>query len=452
MLGSTVLELALGLCVFYIALSLVCSGITQYFSEWRQRRGRILVGILSEMAGHSPQGGESLLSSLLADPRIAGGSSTSKTKAAESSGGGKTGLVLPAGGYIDESVFADVLLDLASGKIGASSRTGTSTTVAGAGASQASADQTPQLVQGLLAAIQSIQGAVTIALAGPELARWDALFKDLSTRIDALKGLSLDETIRQGEAILKALQGAATASGQPDVRARLLDAIGRETEAVLGLGRSLTTSQALALLVQDLPDSPLRSFLTRLGKRGGLDPKAVNQAIQDWFRSVNDRVSVEFRNKTKLVLFVIGLVVTLLLNADTLQMANRLVKDQALRTLVTQEAVQLATVPANAPAANGPALPRGASPMASPPSDAAGVASLQRLDVRLRWTADDCQTIKGIVDPSNSQKFFDAIYKLLGLIITSLALTMGAEFWYNLLRQLVPSLPGPKPAGKSAGT
>ncbi|MGP0070129.1 MAG: hypothetical protein ACLQGP_41845 [Isosphaeraceae bacterium] len=447
MLGSTVLELALGLCVFYIALSLVCSGITQYFSEWRQRRGRILVDILSELASHPPH--ESLLSSLLADPRIAGSSSMAKTKAAAATDGVKKTLVLPAGGYIDESVFADVLLDLAAGKIGASSPTGTTAAVGGAGASLVSADQTAQLVQGLLAAIQLIQGAVTIALSGPELAKWDALFKDLTTRVDALKGLNLDEAIRQGEAIFKTLQGAATGEGQPEVRARLLDAIGRETEAVLGLGRSLTTAQALALLVQDLPDSPLRSFLIRLGKRGALDPEAVKQAIQDWFSSVNDRVSVEFRNKTKLVLFVIGLAVTLLLNADTLQMANRLVKDQALRSLVTQEAVQLAAVPANPSGASGPAQPPVSSPPASPPSSAAGADSLERLDVPLRWTADDWETLKGIVNPSNSGKFFDGLYKLLGLIITSLALTMGAEFWYNLLRQLVPSLPGPKPPDKS---
>ena len=68
MFVSTVLELALGLCVFYIALSLVCSGVTQYLSEWRQHRGRILVGILSELVNHAAHDGESILSSLLAEP------------------------------------------------------------------------------------------------------------------------------------------------------------------------------------------------------------------------------------------------------------------------------------------------------------------------------------------------------------------------------------------------
>ena len=85
MLGSTVLELALGLCVFYIALSLVCSGVTQYLSEWRERRGRILVGILGELVNHAAHDGESILAPL-ADPRIARGASGDETEGADRPG------------------------------------------------------------------------------------------------------------------------------------------------------------------------------------------------------------------------------------------------------------------------------------------------------------------------------------------------------------------------------
>src|SRR3954453_15900939 len=81
MLGSTVLELAVGLCVFYIALSLVCSGVAQYLSEWREKRGKILVGILSELVNHPGHEGDPILSALLADARIAGGSPAPKPKA-----------------------------------------------------------------------------------------------------------------------------------------------------------------------------------------------------------------------------------------------------------------------------------------------------------------------------------------------------------------------------------
>ena len=337
MLGSTVLELALGLCVFYIALSLVCSGVTQYLSEWRERRGRILVGILSELVNHAAHDGESILTGLLADARIAGGPPGTKPK--ETTAPDKKALVLPAGGRIDESVFTDVLLDLVAGKVIKTTGAAAPAVVDGAAAGQAPSDPTGQLVERLLAAVKSLQSGITISLSGPDLAKWDTLLKELQPQIDALKGLPLDDVSRRAEAILKALQVAATAEGQAEIRTRLLEVVAQETDAVLGLARRLTTAKALDLVARDMPESPFRSFLSRLASRGALEPDEVKDAIQDWYSRVNDRVSVEYRAKTKVYLFVTGLLVTLLLNADTFQIANRLVKDETLRKFVAQDAV-----------------------------------------------------------------------------------------------------------------
>ena len=62
----------------------------------------------------------------------------------------------------------------------------------------------------------------------------------------------------------------------------------------------------------------------------------------------------------------------------------------------------------------------------------------------LRWTPEDWDTLRGIVDFSQPREVVNGLYKIVGLMITALALTMGAEFWYNLLKQIVPSLPGQK--------
>jgi hypothetical protein len=450
MLGSTVLELALGLCVFYIALSLVCSGVTQYVSEWRERRGRILVEILSELVNHAAHDGESILSALLADARIAGG--PPGTKPTEKAAPDQKALVLPAGGRIDESVFTDVLLDLVAGKMIRTNEAAAASPVAGVDTTDTRSDPTGQLVERLLAAVRSLQTGLTVSLSGPDLAKWDTLLKEIQPQIDALKGLPLDDVSRRAEAILKAIQVAATAEGQAEIRARLLDVVAQETDAVLGLARRLTTAKALALVARDMPESPLRSFLSRLASRGALEPDEVKVAIQDWYSRVNDRVSVEYRSKTKLYLFLTGLGVTLLLNADTLQIANRLVKDEALRKFVAQDAVAMATISNNAAAAGKTAAtppPAGVPPTPNPAvatSPAEGVAAdaLERLNIPLRWTPEDWEVLTGVVHVAEPRKFFGGLYKILGLAITALALTMGAEFWYNLLKQLVPALPGQK--------
>jgi hypothetical protein len=452
MLGSTVLELALGLCVFYIALSLICSGVTQYLSEWRQWRGRVLVDILAELFNHEAHQGESVLSSLLADARIAGGSPAAKKDKASA---GEPALVLPAGGRIDKFVFADTVLDLVAGKVIKRTEAAANAEDAGAGAGQAPVNATVQLIQRLAAAIDALHASLAVSLSGADLANWDTLLQGIKTRIDALNGLPLDEVNRQAEAILKSLQVAATAEGQAVIRARLLEAIGRETEAVLGLARKLTTAQAMALFAGEMPESPFRSFLIRLGNRGALEPEEAKKAIQDWYASVSDRVSVEYRGKAKRILFFTAMGVTLVLNADTFQVANRLVKDDALRKVVSQEAVELSETPDNAPAATKSAITKEAIPTpksASSPASATtrssdsrgGSGSLERLDLPLRWTANDWNTLKGIANYSQPEAFFNGLYKLIGLIVTALALTMGAEFWYNILKQLVPSLPGQK--------
>jgi hypothetical protein len=453
MLGSTVLELAIGLCVFYIAMSLVCSGVTQYLSEWRRWRGQILVGILGELVNHEAQGGDSILAAILSDARVAGGPPEAKPKA--DTAADKKGLVLPAGGRIGKFVFTETLLDLVAGRTIQKTGTAAPPPAAGTDAGQSPTDPTGQLVQRLQRAIDILEASLAASLSGPELEKWDARLNDLKARIDALKGLPLDDVNRQAEEILQILKTSATAEGQAEIRARLLGEITRETEDVLGLARMLTTARALALFAQGLPESPFRSFLLRLANRGALEPDEVKKAIQDWYASVSDRVSVEYRGKAKRILFVVAMGVTLLLNADTFQVANRLIKDEALRKVVTQDASALAGTPEGAPAGNAPARSPVPSPPAQAPATRAGVApqasgqgsgpgSLAQLDLPLRWTPQDWETLKGIVDTSQPRRMFDGLYKILGLLITSLALSMGAEFWYNLLRQLVPDLPGQK--------
>jgi hypothetical protein len=453
MLGSTVLELAIGLCVFYIAMSLVCSGVTQYLSEWRRWRGQILVGILGELVNHDAQEGDSVLAAILADARIAGGPPEAKPKA--DTAPDKKGLVLPAGGRIGKFAFTDALLDLVAGRMIQKTGTAAPPLAAGTDAGQAPTDPTGQLVQRLQRAIEILEASLAASLSGPELERWDARLNDLKTRIDALKGLPLDDVNRQAEDILQILKTTATAEGRAEIRVRLLGEVARETEDVLGLARKLTTARALALFAQGLPESPFRSFLSRLANRGALEPDEVKKAIQDWYASVNDRVSAEYRGKAKLVLFLVALGVTALLNADTFQVANRLIKDEALRKVVTQDAIAMASGSDGAPAGNAPTVAPVPSPPARTPATPAEVAprapdqgsghgSLSRLDLPLRWTAKDWETLKGIGDTSQPGRMFDGLYKILGLLITSLALTMGAEFWYNLLKQLVPAVPGRK--------
>ena len=366
MFGSTVLEIALGLCVFYIALSLVCSGVTQYFSEWRSRRGRILVDILGELVNHRDPDGARFLHEILSDARIAGGKVLGKPRVIEKGTGGSPGsqgFLLPAGGRISPEVFTSTILDVFGRRVEYLLKVESATapsgqlvdlaSVAGAASRDATGSATTSpdvttsvLVQRLIAAITSIQRSGLMALSGLDLAKWEQILRDARSQVDLLAGKPLKEAAQRAETILNELKRAADAESQIDAKLHLIRVIGSETDEVLGLARRLASAQALRLVAQGLPEtSALRTFLLRLASRGAIDPDEVKEAIQGWYDSVNQRVSVEYRGKTQRILFITGLGVSLMLNADSISMVNRLAQDQALRKAVTDVASSLAQEP-----------------------------------------------------------------------------------------------------------
>lgn len=478
MFGSTVLEIALGLCLYFIALSLICSGITQYFSQWRSRRGKILVNILGEMLNHKQD--STILRSLLADARIAGGPIPPSPPASETianpAGAAaaqpaappakKAKLPMPAGGRIGEEVFADTILDMISRRSSTSTGDPGAAPAAGAGES----DSAPILIKRLLSLTDAIRMRLQLAppQSGWDLAHWEVVLGKFQAEVEGLSGKPLDEVNTAAQAILDRLRFATGMETQGSA-GMLAGAISREAEDVLGLARRLTAAQALKTVANGLPPSPFQTFLTRLGDEGSLEPDQIKQAIQGWYGSVNDRVSIEFRGKTQKVLFVTALFVTLLLNADTLQYVNRLAQDSALRSTVAHTAVAVAEekakpAPPTTPAAPAPisAFPRDPKPQGvGNPVESAGAADtssiaadpsraeLAKLNIPLKWTQQDWDDLKGIAEFRDSSKFGPGLYKVLGLVATALALTMGAEFWYNLLKQIV-TLRGAKPKEEAA--
>src|SRR5262249_26083009 len=83
-----------------------------------------------------------------------------------------------------------------------------------------------------------------------------------------------------------------------------------------------------------------------------------------------------------------------------------------------------------------------ADDVVKPPDKRISPDSFDPLNILLRWTADDWNALNGLADTTQLRRVFDGIYKVIGLLVTALALTMGAEFWYNILKKLVPTLPG----------
>ena len=199
--------------------------------------------------------------------------------------------------------------------------------------------------------------------------------------------------------------------------------------------RALSTLDDLREAAKDLPEgSPIRVGLENLLAAGDTTVEDFQKRYEAWFATFEAQVMAWYRQKTQLVIGGLSVLVVLSMNVDTLQLVNQLATDPKVRESLAEQGSQLARQPDLA-AANA-ALPAASQPTASQPALLAAVetvqqrsASLNASGLKLGWSERDWR--------STWQSPLSAIEKLVGLLLSAFAVSMGAPFWFDLLKSLV---------------
>ena len=168
-----------------------------------------------------------------------------------------------------------------------------------------------------------------------------------------------------------------------------------------------------------------RGALITLWERAGRNQAQFTRDAERWFDDSMERVSGWYRRRVQKVLWALALTLVVALNIDTFRIADQ---------LWTQKAVRAAVV-ARAEAAQ----PRtGATGLKQVASD---VTDLQQLSIPIGWTTETRPDGTGDWLLSGS-------LKLLGLLLTAAALTLGAPFWFDVLSKVarLRSAGAPPPA------
>lgn len=194
------------------------------------------------------------------------------------------------------------------------------------------------------------------------------------------------------------------------------------------------------------------------------DATKVQQSVEEWFNSGMDRVSGWYKYKTQWCLFWIGLVIAVTINADTIHIVKQLSSDSTLRQTIVAAAqsANQAHNSANPPAGNNnqPAPPSPADQNATPNSapditkqiDAVqkSFGNLNGLGVPLGWPQDpnDKRTL--------GTRFVDCITwvftqpsMMLGWLLSAIAISLGAPFWFDALNKIMIIRSTIKPGEKS---
>jgi hypothetical protein len=164
--------------------------------------------------------------------------------------------------------------------------------------------------------------------------------------------------------------------------------------------------------VARVPNERVREALTTLWRdvKERVDKKedqlaAFRKSAETWYDDTMARVSGWYRRRVQLVLWCIAITLAVLLNVDSVNLARVFWSDETVRAAVVAQAER-----------------------AAEQGEADGVSQdLEALEVPLGWRFDD----GGAQDlPSGWQAW---LAKVIGILLTSAAISLGAPFWFDLL-------------------
>jgi hypothetical protein len=240
-------------------------------------------------------------------------------------------------------------------------------------------------------------------------------------------------------------------------------------------------SQLLAEISQNtaLP-SAVKGALRTLISDAGDDMEKVKANVQQWFDGSMDRVAGWYKRRAQFILVIIGAVVAVVINVDSLAIVNTLSNDSAVRSALVTAAETYIRENPEGPAA--PTQPPGDPNPPTPPPSLEKVTSDIRTSVQTvsqqlgslglpvgwRWhdpegldrpgagrTARETSSARYMVEnriwPGRS---FDLWWHqlashLLGWLLTAIAVSFGAPFWFDTLNKIMVIRSTVKPREKS---
>jgi hypothetical protein len=164
-----------------------------------------------------------------------------------------------------------------------------------------------------------------------------------------------------------------------------------------------------------IPEPVVRDAL-RIFSEAASDLEDFKTRVDAWFEEAMNRVSGWYKRYTRLWMMLIGFLLVIVVNADTINITKTLWRDAAIRTAVVEQAASVAGGDQPDPAQASDQLKR-----------------LEELNVPLGWVLTT-----GTTDPRGlPSDVGQVLIKILGLLITVVALSFGATFWFDFLKKFV---------------
>lgn len=181
--------------------------------------------------------------------------------------------------------------------------------------------------------------------------------------------------------------------------------------------------------INTIPDESLRRVLGHLLEEADGRVDTFNMKVENWYNDVMDRASGWYKRYTQLYLVILGFAIAVGFNADTISIFENLRNNPNSRLEVYQAATSYVQE-RNQLAVNNELIE----------PDQKIINSIQKLDEIVARDIDAISDPLGIGWQNldmNVLSVEDWLYKILGWLVTAFAISLGAPFWFDLLKKLV---------------
>lgn len=175
-------------------------------------------------------------------------------------------------------------------------------------------------------------------------------------------------------------------------------------------------------LIGRLPDGGLKSVLKQLRDEARGDLDGFKQQVELWFNDVMDRASGWYKRNVQRLLVFLGMGIAVAFNVDSLQIYGQLSRDPELANQMTLEAVKVVAGRDTLVLEEQPAeIQKELYDLVS--------QNLESLKSPLGIGWDNVE--------ARSLTFADWLLKAFGWLVTAMAISLGAPFWFDILKKMV---------------
>jgi len=202
----------------------------------------------------------------------------------------------------------------------------------------------------------------------------------------------------------------------------------------------------------------------------GDDAEKARKNLEGWYNDAMDRVGGWYKQKTQIVIFAVALIVCTALNIDAIKISETLWRDIALRQALVEMAssADITSLMAQQPAEQKPPADGDDKSPEQPDNQLETDTATTRADA-IKGIEQSARTAGALIGqirelhlPIGWKKpdgqwafagfgFMEWLVKILGILVTTFAGSLGAPFWFQLLNKIVDLRAAGKQPGKSGG-